>query len=307
MKVDPITGIDEVSLELGRGSEIGMAIALAVMMLSVALSLNVSSFGFLRRAPKPFLVGAFLQLLALPVLTLVLCYALKPSPSIALGMILVACCPGGNVSNMLVLLARGNAALSVSLTAFSSLAAAFITPLAIVFWCGLYPPTSQLLQTIDFNPWSFLVQTSVILVLPLILGIAINHFFTTFAQRVKRPLVVLSSGLLFAIIMIGGIKYWQTFLLIGGSVLGLVVLHNALAFFMGNMSARLFKLETQDQRALTFEVGIQNAGLGIVILLTQLGGLGGAAVVAGLWGIWHIIAGLCLVVTFVLTDRLNSQ
>jgi BASS family bile acid:Na+ symporter len=118
---------------------------------------------------------------------------------------------------------------------------------------------------------------------------------------------VLSSGLLLVIIIIGANKYWETFLLIGGSVLGLVVLHNALAFIIGNVSARLFKLSTQDQRALTFEVGIQNAGLGIVILLTQLGGLGGAAVVAGLWGIWHIVAGLCLVVTFVLTDRFNSQ
>lgn len=298
-----LNAIDDFSLELGRSSEIGLAVALFIMMLSVALSLSPSSFTFLRHSPKPFVLGLSLQLVALPLLTLILCFLIEPSPSVALGMILVSCCPGGNVSNMLVLLARGNAALSVSLTAASSLVAAFITPLAILFWCGLYPPTSQLLQTIDFNPWSFLLQTSLILVVPLLLGITINARLPKLAQRIQKPLVVFSTVLLLVIIIMGAHKYWATFVLIGSTVMSLVVLHNALAFFMGNMSARLFRLAKADQRALTFEVGIQNSGLGIVILMTQLGGLGGAAVVAGIWGVWHIVAGLTLVVTFVLSDR----
>jgi BASS family bile acid:Na+ symporter len=171
----------------------------------------------------------------------------------------------------------------------------------------LYPPTSELLQTIDFNAWSFLLQTSLILVAPLLLGVTINTYFPKVALRIQKPLVVISTAVLLAIIVMGAYKYWATFVVIGSAVMGLVVLHNALAFFMGNMSARLFRLTTADQRALTFEVGIQNSGLGIVILLTQLGGLGGAAVVAGIWGVWHIVAGLALVVTFVLSDRRNSK
>lgn len=305
--MSPINSIDDFSLELGRGSEVGMAVALFVMMLSVALSLSPSSFTFLRRSPKPFFVGICLQLLALPLLTLSLCFVIQPSPSVALGMILVSCCPGGNVSNMLVLLSRGNAALSVSLTAASSLAAAFVTPLAILFWCGLYPPTANLLQTIEFDALTFLLQTSVILVLPLIIGVLTNQYFPTFSQRIKKPLVVLSTAILLLIIIIGANKYWSAFVSIGSVVFGLVIVHNALAFLLGNISARVFKLAKPDQRALTFEVGIQNSGLGIVILLTQLGGLGGAVVVAGLWGIWHIVAGLCLVVTFVLNDRRVSK
>lgn len=299
--------IDDFSLELGRGSEIGMAVALSVMMLSVALSLSPSSFAFLKRSPKAFILGIVLQLLALPLLTLALCFLMQPSASVALGMILVSCCPGGNVSNMLVLLARGNAALSVSLTAASSLAAAFVTPLSILFWSGLYPPTSALLQTIDFNPWSFLLQTSTILVLPLLMGMTIKYIFPVFASRIQKPLVIISTTILLTIIIIGVYKYSDAFIAIGGSVIGLVILHNALAFLMGNMGARVFKLANADQRTLTFEVGIQNSGLGIVILLTQLGGLGGAAVVTGLWGVWHIIAGLAIVVTFVLTDRSYSK
>ena len=125
--------IDDFTIELGQGSELGLALALAAMMFSVALTLTPSSFGFLRTNPRAFLVGLFAQLVALPCLTLILCYLIAHMPSVALGMILIACCPGGNVSNMLVLLARGNAALSVSLTACSSVSAAFVTPIAITF------------------------------------------------------------------------------------------------------------------------------------------------------------------------------
>ena len=304
--MNSISSIDSFSLELGRGSEIGMAVALSIMMLSVALSLSPASFAFLKRSPKPFLLGVFLQLLALPLLTLMLCFAVRPSASVALGMILVSCCPGGNVSNMLVLLARGNAALSVSLTAASSLIAAFITPLAILFWSGLYPPTSALLHTIAFNPWLFLLQTSMILVLPLLLGMATSFLFPLFARRIQKPLVMLSTVILFTIIIVATLKYWSAFVLIGGAVIGLVIVHNTLAFLLGNISARCFKLAKADRRTLTFEVGIQNSGLGIVILLTQLGGLGGTAVVAGLWGVWHIIAGLGLVAIFTFSDSKTS-
>lgn len=299
--------LDGFVLELGKGSEVSLAIALAIMMFSVALGLSLDSFRFLKEAPKPFFVGLLLQILALPLMTLLLCVLIAPSPSIALGMILVSCCPGGNVSNLLVLLARGNAALSVSLTASSSILAAFVTPIAIIFWSGLYPPTANLLTEINFNPWSFLIQTSLVLVLPLILGILANNYLPRVASTLKRPLIVLSTVILFAIIVLGAQKYWSTFLAIGVAAMGLVIVHNSCAFLLGNLSAKIFGLTKKDQRALTFEVGIQNSGLGIVILLTQLGGLGGAVVVTALWGVWHIIAGLTLVVTFVLSDRQIMQ
>ncbi|MGK0375751.1 MAG: BASS family bile acid:Na+ symporter [Arenicella sp.] len=298
--------IDDFTLELGQGSEIGLALALASMMFSVALGLRPSSFSFLRSAPRAFLIGIAGQLLALPMLTVGLCMLLKPMPSVALGMILIACCPGGNVSNMLVLLARGNAALSVSLTATSSIAAAFITPVAVLFWSGLYPPTAQLLTSIDFDAISFLLQTSIILALPLVIGIAVNVYAPRFANVIRQPLVLLSSITLLALIVVGAARYWSAFVSIGVGLIGLVILHNALAFSVGNIIARLGRLNIADRRALTYEVGIQNAGLGIVILLTQMGGLGGAALVAGLWGTWHIIAGLILVIAFRTADKLSA-
>lgn len=290
--------IDNFQLELGQSSEIGLALTLATMMFSVALGLRTEHFRFFKTQPQVFFGGVFAQLVLLPLLTLILCFVINPPPSIALGMILIACCPGGNVSNMLVLLARGNTALSVSLTASSSVAAAFITPISIVFWCSLYPPTNTLLTQVEFDTLSFLVQTSVILALPLILGMAVAKFLPYWAHRLRAPLVVLSSLGLLAIIVSSSIRYIDQFMAIGVGLIGIVALHNFCAFAVGFITAKVCGADESSTRAITFEVGIQNSGLGIVILLTQLGGLGGAAAVAGLWGTWHIVAGLGLVFLF---------
>ena len=290
--------IDEFQLELGAGSELGMALALFVMMFAVALTLKFRHFVSICEAPKPFFIGIIGQLILLPLLTLVLCIVIEPRPSVALGMILVACCPGGNVSNMLVLLARGNAALSVTLTASSSVAAAFITPLAVVFWSSLYSPTARLLQEIAFEPWRFLVQTTIILGLPLLLGSFINSRVPVLAKKLSRVFIGLGTGLLVLIIVIAMMRYWGPFLSLGFGLIGIVVMHNACAFLLGYGLAKSFDLVSLDRRALTFEVGIQNSGLAIVIILSQLGGLGGAAAVAGLWGVWHIVGGLMLVAFF---------
>ena len=299
--------IDSFQLILGGWSELGMAIAIGMAMFSVALGLKVQHFSFIKDSPKVFIAGVCGQIVILPLLTLGLCHLLSPLPSIALGMILIACCPGGNVSNMLVLLARGNTALSVSLTATSSFAAAFITPISIIFWSSLYLPTANLLTEIEFDASNFLIQTTIILFLPLSLGMLCAHKYPNFALRVRRPLVILSSIILFAIIVFAFVKYLEVLLTLGISLIGIVAIHNAAAFFSGNMVARLVGADKASRRAITFEVGIQNAGLGIVILLTQLSGLGGAAAITGLWGTWHILAGIMLVMIFRSIDRLSAR
>lgn len=290
--------LESFQLELGQTSEIVMALTLATMMFSVALGLRAEHFAFFKTAPRIYLGGVVSQLLLLPLATLLICFAFEPSPTVALGMILIACCPGGNVSNLLVLLARGNTALSVSLTATSSVAAAFITPVSILFWSALYPPTNTLLTQISFDAGQFLVQTSVILALPLFVGMAVAHWLPRFAAVIQRPLVLLSSIGLLAIIVSATLRYLDQFALVGITFYALIVFHNAVAFALGFITAKVVRADTASTRALTFEVGIQNSGLGIVILLTQLGGMGGAAAVAGLWGIWHIVAGLILVSMF---------
>ena len=219
-------------------------------------------------------------------------------------MLLIASCPGGNVSNILVLLSRGNTALSVSLTATSSLLAAFVTPVAILFWTSIYPPTAQMLNDIDLDVMQFLLQTSLVLALPLILGMLIAHYFPIQANHIRRPLVIFASLLLTLIIVITVFKAGELIITVGGAIVGIVAIHNALAFLSGYSLGSLVRADKASKRALTIEVGIQNSGLGIVIIISQLGGVGAAAAVAGLWGVWHILAGILLVSFFRLLDKL---
>lgn len=277
------------------------------MMFAVALGLRTEHFRFFKDSPRIYLGGVAAQLLGLPALTVGLCYLLNPMPSMALGMILIACCPGGSVSNILSLFGRANTALSVSLTATSSLAAAFLTPVSILFWSSLYPPTDNLLTSINLDVGQFLIQTLVILALPLTLGMIIAHFAPKQATFWQKPLAVLGGVGLLLIIIFATIKFMPVILAMGVAVLGLVILHNGLAFLLGFTTGLMTGADKRARRALTIEVGIQNSGLGIVILLTQLAGLGGAGAVAGIWGTWHIVGGLTLVALYNWNDRHEKQ
>ncbi len=284
-----------------------MMLMLSLMMFAVALGLRKKHFAFFKTHPKVYFAGVLAQTIGLPALTVALCMIVEPQPSIALGMILIACCPGGNVSNLLALFGRADTALSVSLTATSSVAAAVLTPVSILFWSGLYPPTAMLLTEINLDAVSFLVETLIILALPLFLGMALGHFAPDMATKLQKPLAVI-AGLGLGLIIIGAvIKFAPILIKIGPWVIGLVMVHNALAFMLGFISGLAAKATTRQRRALTFEVGIQNSGLGIVILLTQLGGLGGAAAIAGLWGTWHIVGGLILAGIFQMNDRRQTD
>ena len=218
--------IDSFQLELGGGGEAGLAAAIAIMMFAVALSLRTEHFSFFKRQPSIYLAGVFGQIIGLPLLTLGLCFLIQPIPSVALGMILVSCCPGGSVSNILALFGRANTALSVSLTATSSLFAAFLTPISILFWSSLYPPTNNLLTEINLDVVSFLSQTLIILALPLIIGMLIARFTPRIAEKLQKPLAILGAGLLMLVIIVATWQFAPVYLALGLGLVGLVVIHN---------------------------------------------------------------------------------
>jgi len=299
--------IDSFQLELGGGGEAGLAAAIAIMMFAVALSLRTEHFSFFKQQPSIYLAGVFGQIIGLPLLTLGLCFLIQPISSVALGMILVSCCPGGSVSNILALFGRANTALSVSLTATSSLFAAFLTPISILFWSSLYPPTNNLLTEINLDVASFLSQTLIILALPLIIGMLIARFTPRIAEKLQKPLAILGAGLLMLVIIVATWQFAPVYLALGLGLVGLVVIHNSCAFALGYLFARIVKADIPSRRAITLEVGIQNSGLGLVILLTQLNGLGGAGAIAGAWGVWHIIGGSALVALFRWQDKRKDK
>lgn len=286
--------IDDAVLDFSAGSLTLLNAILAVVMFSIAIDLKLSDFKGLARSPKPVLVGLASQFLLLPALTYLLVIVAQPRPSVALGLMLVAACPGGNISNFITHRAGGNAALSVSMTAIATVGAILLTPLNIAFWGSLYAPTAEILRATSIDPVSIAVTVGLMLVLPLVLGILLNARRPDLTARIRRPLQYLSMGIFLAFIAIALASNWGLFLTFGPAIAGLVIVHNALGLGGGYALATLAGLSPYDRRAVTIETGIQNSGLGLVLIFSFFGGLGGMAIVAGFWGIWHAISGLAL-------------
>ncbi len=298
-----IGDLDGLRIVLDPIGQMGVAMALMLVMFSVALGLRLQDFRELATAPSILLGGVVSQVLLLPLVTFGLIHLLSPPPSIALGMIVVACCPGGAVSNLLTYLSRGDIAVSVALTATSSLLAALLTPASTIFWSNAYAPTAQLLTSLEVNPLLFIAQTTLLLAIPLAVGMTVAAKAPDLARRIRAKTTLVGTAVLGGTI-IYGIAYFFPLLWPAVGLLGsITVMHNAAAFGTGAVVGRLLSRQSAVRRSLTFEIGIQNSGLALIILLSQLKGVGGAAAIAAVWGVWHLIAGGILSVGFNLFDR----
>lgn len=286
--------IDSVVLNFSPTSLMVLNMILAVVMFSIALELRPSDFTRLAKAPKAVLTGLFSQFIVLPALTFLLVILVQPRPSIALGLMLVAACPGGNISNFITHRAGGNSALSVSMTAFATVSAIVLTPANVAFWGSLYGPTREILRATAIDPVSVAITVGFMLVLPLILGIYLNVAQPRIAGRLRRPLQYLSMAIFIAFVIAALASNWSLFLQYASAVALLVFVHNALALGAGYSVASLAGLSAYDRRAVTIETGIQNSGLGLILIFGFFDGLGGMAVVAAFWGMWHIISGISL-------------
>ena len=286
--------LDAVRLNFSPASLSALNVILAFVMFGVALDMKWSSFAGLRHAPRGVAIGMLAQFVLLPATAWALTMALRPDPSIALGLILVACCPGGNVSNFLTHFARGNAALSVTMTACSTVGALFFTPFNIAFWGAVNPATRALLHEVAIDPVEMLLAVAVLLVIPAVLGMGTAHRWPRFAARTRAPFRYLSLAFFVGFVLLALGANWDYFLRYTLRVATAVLLLNALGLLLGYGAARLARLPAADRRAVSIEVGIQNSGLGLVLVFNFFGGLGGMAVTAAWWGIWHIVAGLAL-------------
>lgn len=267
-------------------------IALALVMFGVSMSLKVRDFKTILSSPRAISAGLVSQWLLLPALTVLLIWIIRPQPSIALGMVLVASCPGGSVSNFLTFLARGNTALSISLTAISSAGAILITPLCFSFWGGLSPGTEELLTRIAVNPWNIAKTILIVLLIPLVLGILISEKLPWLASRLDKPARIFSFLFLLAFIVFTSVRYWPAFEDYLFQAGWMVILHNLLALGVGWGLGAALGLELPERRTLSVETGIQNTGLGLLLIFSYFNGMGGMALVAAWYGVWHIASGL---------------
>ena len=308
MTEEVIRTLDALNVTMTGGSTL-LNFVLAFVMFGVALGIKPATFVDIVKNPKSIIAGIVCQLVLMPALTLVLIMIMGPfiSPMIALGMILVAACPGGNISNFITSLSRGNSELSVSLTAFNTAACVFTTPLNFAFWGKLYLNFAgnhgiASLPELEIPLGEIFQSIFIIRGIPLILGMLCGHYLPKVTKLLKKPLQYLSVAVFIAMVVIIFKGNWEVFKVCIRYIILVVIIHNLLALGIGFGTSTVLKLPYKDRRTLTIETGIQNSGLGLILLLNPnifpdtgaWANNGGMLVITACWGVWHIISGLTL-------------
>ncbi len=308
---EQLESLNSVTINFGEGGMMIVNIILAFVMFGVALDIKPQTLKDIIKRPKSILIGILLQWFFLPAITFIVALVLSPviTPMIALGMILVASCPGGNISNFLSSLSRGNIVLSVSLTTITTSMAPIITPINFFFWGSLYSQIISIKSNvpqlmIPFLP--MLEQILLLLGLPIVLGLLFAHYFPQATQRIIKPSQIISVLLFVGMVVVSFSQNFQIFIDNIFYVFFIVMLHNLVALATGYFGGRLARLPLDDTKSLTVETGIQNSGLGLILLFnpaifppeTWHGRYGGMLFITAWWGIWHIVSGLCVAYYF---------
>jgi len=307
MGSNTLESLDHIRLNFSPESLYMLNIALAIIMFGVALEIKLQHFKDIIRDPKSVIIGFFSQFVVLPLITFLMTVLFRDylTPTLALGMILVAACPGGNISNFISSLARGNVALSVSLTAIATVGAVFFTPLNFSIWGGWFieiyskTDTQALMRPLEIDTLQMFQTVFLILGLPLILGIFVNTKFPVFTSKIVKPIKRLSIIIFIGIVILALSNNLDYFIQAIRFVFFIVLIQNAVAFAAGYGLGTLFKRSITDRKTISIETGIQNSGLALVLIFNPKifppeMELGGMAIIAAWWGIWHIIAGLAL-------------
>ncbi len=284
-------GIDQITLNFDARSLQLLNIVLGVVMFGIALNFETRDLKHVFRAPKPFIIGLLCQFLLLPALAFAVINIFSLAPSIGLGLLLVSTSPGGNLSNLFTSISGGNVALSVSMSGVSTMLSVIMTPLNLSFWGGLNPHTSALLKSISLDPLSTFVTVVTILIIPLILGLLTKMKFPALTQKVIPKFNFISFLAFFIFAFVGFLNNSQYFFLFIGKVFWPVFWTNVGALGLAILIALNLGLSVRDSKAIGFEVGVQNAGFALILVFNFFNGLGGMAVVAAWWGIWHVISG----------------
>lgn len=298
--------IDAINVNMNKTGMDIINLVLAFVMFGVALGIKPSSFLDIVRRPQSMIIGVICQIILLPALTFLLTITFKNwiSPMVALGMLLVAACPGGNISNFITSFSRGNIELSVSLTAFNTAACIVTTPLNFSFWGNLYLDFAEkrmILPELDIPFWEIFKTIVILLGVPLVLGCLCAQYLPKLANALKKPMQYLSIAFFIIMVVLTFGNNIDAFLKCIRYIFLIVLVHNLLALGIGFGMGTICRTPYKDRRTLTIETGIQNSGLGLVLLFNPAifnpeiwANNGGMVVITAWWGVWHIISGLTL-------------
>ena len=271
-----------------------LSLVLATMVFSVALELRVADFTRVARAPRAVVAGLVPQFLLLPGATWLATLVLDLPPNVEAAMLLVACCPGGSLSNVVTHFGRGNTALSVSISAVAAVMALVLTPFNFTWMVSTNPATAGWLRQLDIDASAIWWSLLALLAVPMALGLLFSHRWPVLTARFRKPLSNFSLLALLAFIVLGLVKERH---LLTPQILPqllIVVLHNGAGLLLGYLAARTFRVSEGDRRAIMIEGGMQNAGLALGIIALQFNADLGMVIIASLWGMWHIVSGMTL-------------
>jgi len=298
--------LDPIKINFSESGSLILNIVLALIMFGIALGMRIEQFKMLVQSPKPIIIGMTLQFLLLPFITFILVILLNKviTPTVAMGMILVAACPGGNISNFMTSLSKGNTELSVTLSALSTMLAIFMTPFNFSLWGGLYvnfinSRAGSMLQPLEIEYSQMFYTVIIILGIPIVAGILFAKYYPSLSQKMKKFFQIISIIFFIALVVIMFSNNWQLFVSYIKYIFIIVFIHNALLLITGYSVSALLRQPDINRRTLTIETGIQNSGLGLVLLLNPNifpaeMAIGGMLFVTAWWGIWHIISGLSI-------------
>jgi BASS family bile acid:Na+ symporter len=256
---------------------------LALVMFLMGLTLTEDDFQRIRKNPRPVFVGVLLQFLLMPMLALLLSSMLQLSTQLTAGMVLVGSCAGGTASNVICYLAKGDVALSISMTMSSTLIGVIATPLL----CSLY-----LAETVSVDTLGLLFSIVQIVFIPVICGALVNHYYHRIVAKIETLIPTLSIVIILAIILIVVALNSDNLLDVGLLTLFAVIFHNLLGLSGGFYISRLFGFDLKQSQTIAIEVGMQNSGLAVTLALQFFSAT--AALPAAMFSVWHNISGSLL-------------
>lgn len=258
---------------------------LGIIMLGMGMTMTVDDFKGVLQSPKAVLIGVVAQFVVMPGLAYVLCKLFNLPPEIAVGVILVGCCPGGTASNVITYMAKGNVALSVACTSVSTLLAPILTP-AIFYLLAS--------QWLKIDAASMFISILQVVLLPIVIGLILRTWLKRQVESYIQVMPLVSVIAIVAIVaaIIGGSK--AAILQSGLLILVVVILHNGLGYLLGFTAARFFKLPYADSKAIAIEVGMQNSGLGVALAAVHFAASPITAVPSAIFSLWHNISGPAL-------------
>ncbi|MCR5262088.1 MAG: bile acid:sodium symporter family protein [Candidatus Gastranaerophilales bacterium] len=274
-------------------------VILGIIMLTMGMTLSLKDFQILMQRPLDIGIGTFAQYFFMPVIAICLVHILHLPKEIAIGLILVGCCPGGVSSNIMSFLCKGDVAFSVGMTAVSTLLAPIMTP-ALVYYLAK--------ESVNVDVIGMFQSVLIVTILPVITGVILNYFFRNNEKFPEICKVMPALSVLGLACIVGGVvaHFGSTFIKSGIVIFIAAFCHNFIGYVAGWTIGRIANMPEPKKRTISIEVGMQNAGLATVLATKHFALIPEAAIISAVSCVWHSISGTILANLFLIKDKIKK-